>query len=270
MARYKGQFVPLKVTTSGADWGKWARKHGTPGNAIPMIYVVRADGELLFSGVGSMPGQELFTMLKKVTSEMGVLLNDQQLAAIETGISDLDESAEDLPATMKIISDLNKKKLIVDADCFAKSYSALQEKVDSVLKTHFDGTLDGCLSAYRLQQAMSIEQNRVRAIRNYVTGLGDDPNDKMVSFGWDLMLSTKIKWSSAGGDDMAGTLVSLEGEGDGARPEEIVLKRLDGRQVGPLPLTKFSDDSRRLANAMSSLQQLNLAIGAEESTEGFD
>jgi len=233
-----------------------------------MIYVVRADGELLFSGVGSMPGQELFTMLNDVSSKMGVLLNDQQLAAMDTAISDLDEAADDLPATMKLISNLKKKKLIEDAECFARPYNALQEKVGAVLTTNFDGTLDGFVAAFRLQQAMPIAKNRVRAIRNYVEGLGDDPNANMVSFGWDLMQSTKMTWTSAGGDDMAGTLVSLVG--DGENPEKIVLKRLDGREVGPLPLDKFSDESRTLANAMSSLQKLQLAISAEESTETFD
>jgi len=42
------QFVPLKVETAGEPWQKWATKYKPEGKGIPIIYVIRSDGQMMY------------------------------------------------------------------------------------------------------------------------------------------------------------------------------------------------------------------------------
>jgi hypothetical protein len=84
LARYAGWFIPLKIDTDGDDWQKWARRYRHEGNAIPIIFVVRADGEQLFGKSGSLQGAELPMMIEQVLAKAGTVFNDQQLQTLTT------------------------------------------------------------------------------------------------------------------------------------------------------------------------------------------
>ncbi len=45
LARYAGWFIPLKIETNGSEWGKWVSRYQHEGNSIPIVFVVRADGQ---------------------------------------------------------------------------------------------------------------------------------------------------------------------------------------------------------------------------------
>jgi hypothetical protein len=79
LARYAGWFVPLKIETNGAEWGKWSRQYRAEGRSIPIIYVVRADGKQLFGKSGALPGMELPMMIQHALAQAGTIYNDQQL-----------------------------------------------------------------------------------------------------------------------------------------------------------------------------------------------
>ena len=51
LARYSGWFVPLKIDIKGEQWGPWATKYKYEGRGIPILFVVRSDGEQLFGSV---------------------------------------------------------------------------------------------------------------------------------------------------------------------------------------------------------------------------
>ena len=86
LARYAGWFIPLKIETRGEDWQKWASKYRHEGNGIPIVFVVRADGEQLFGKSGSLPGPALPLMLQQVLSQSGTIYNDRQLAVLASSV----------------------------------------------------------------------------------------------------------------------------------------------------------------------------------------
>jgi tetratricopeptide (TPR) repeat protein len=82
------QFVPLKIDTDGANWGQWAQKYPHQGNAIPILYVVRADGELLYGKSGSKPGAELPAFLTQQLTTAGTIFSPEQLTAIQKAVDE--------------------------------------------------------------------------------------------------------------------------------------------------------------------------------------
>jgi len=78
-----GQFVPLKVTSSGTEWTKWTRKYKREGSGIPIIYVVRADGEQLYGKSGALTGDALPQMLASASRQSGRVLSESEAALLE-------------------------------------------------------------------------------------------------------------------------------------------------------------------------------------------
>lgn len=86
------QFVPLKVDTDGGNFGAWANKYRHEGNAIPILYVVRANGELAYAKSGSKQGDELPRFLLEHLATAGTIFNDVQLAALKTVVEEAKSS----------------------------------------------------------------------------------------------------------------------------------------------------------------------------------
>ncbi len=88
LARFAGQFVPLKIVTDGnREWGQWNRKFPVDGNGIPRLYVVRADGKQLYGAVGSLPGNQLPQMMAAALQQSGRSLSQQESDALEQAVS---------------------------------------------------------------------------------------------------------------------------------------------------------------------------------------
>jgi len=79
LARYAGWFIPLKLETKGEEWSKWTSRYRHEGNAIPILFVVRADGQQLFGKSGTLPGPQLPLMLEQTISQAGKIYGDEQL-----------------------------------------------------------------------------------------------------------------------------------------------------------------------------------------------
>jgi hypothetical protein len=82
------QFVPLKVETDGEHWGEWASKYSHEGNGIPILFVIRADGEKLYGKSGAKNGNELPLFLAEHLKSAGRIFNDEQLATIKSAVSE--------------------------------------------------------------------------------------------------------------------------------------------------------------------------------------
>ena len=50
LAAFAGQFVPLKLVTTGQneEWSSWSQKYPHEGRTIPVLFVVRADGKKIY------------------------------------------------------------------------------------------------------------------------------------------------------------------------------------------------------------------------------
>ena len=103
------QFVPLKIETDGDQWGAWARKYSHEGNGIPIIYVVRADGEKMYGKSGSL-GDQLPQFLSAQLASAGRILTPVQLSQVQTAVNDAQKSleAQDPLAAVKRLDSLKK------------------------------------------------------------------------------------------------------------------------------------------------------------------
>jgi hypothetical protein len=96
LARFAGQFVPLKIVTDGnPEWSKWASKYPIDGRGIPRLYVVRADGEKLFGAVGSLPGDQLPQMMLAALNQAGRSLSDAQAEVLAQAVDVAQQGLDD-------------------------------------------------------------------------------------------------------------------------------------------------------------------------------
>ena len=91
LSQFVGQFVPLKVVSTGDEWKKWASKFKKEGRSIPIIYVVRADGEQLYGKSGALSGDALPQMLASVSQRSGRVLSESESMLLE----ECNKAAED-------------------------------------------------------------------------------------------------------------------------------------------------------------------------------
>jgi hypothetical protein len=89
------QFVPLKLDTQGNDWQEWARKFPTEGGGIPILYVVRADGTLLYGKSGAKEGAELPLFMAEHLKKSGRIFSDEQLAALKSAVEESNKALAD-------------------------------------------------------------------------------------------------------------------------------------------------------------------------------
>lgn len=84
------------MTTSGGDedWNKWNQRYPHKLRAIPMIFVLRSDGELLYSDSGSLTGQSLPTMLTTVLRRSGKQFNESQSQLLSKQVAVAEEALE--------------------------------------------------------------------------------------------------------------------------------------------------------------------------------
>ena len=74
------QFVPLKVATNGEPWKKWSSRYRHEGDGIPIIYIIRADGEKLYGQSGALPSDQLPRLMMTALESAGRVLNERQVA----------------------------------------------------------------------------------------------------------------------------------------------------------------------------------------------
>ena len=161
LAAFAGQFVPLKLTTDGnPEWSKWARRYRHEGGSIPIIYVIRADGEKLYARSGSLQGNELPQMLATVLQQAGRTFSNAETALLTASVEEAKSAVnqEDYTTAAKSLGRLAElgslgklssfSSLALEADKLVQqtqaqgrnSLSQAQKKLENP-KTAFDGVL---------------------------------------------------------------------------------------------------------------------------------
>jgi hypothetical protein len=165
------QFVPLKIETQGDQWGKWARRYPHEGNGIPIIYVIRADGEKLYGRTGSLGGDALPQMMREALTLAGRVLNEQEATLVATAVAAARKAIEDKdpPAAMKALAGLKKigplgdlgsrAKPAVEADELVKTLAADAKAKLEDAKTKLTGAAPEFEAALAL-----VEVNRAFAV----------------------------------------------------------------------------------------------------------
>ena len=71
------QVVPIKIDTSSSAWQEWTQQHKAEGNGIPIVYVVRADGETLYAKSGTLTNEQLIQLLAAARNDAGMVLGEK-------------------------------------------------------------------------------------------------------------------------------------------------------------------------------------------------
>jgi hypothetical protein len=137
------QFVPLKVETDGEDWGKWASEYPHEGNSIPIIYIIRADGQRMYGRSGGLPGDALPQLMTQQLAQAGRIFNDHEFALLEKSLAAANKAIADgdIHAAVKTITGIRKLGPPGNLGSFAKAAveaDALVKKLTEQGKTRLD------------------------------------------------------------------------------------------------------------------------------------
>ncbi len=124
------QFVPLKIDTEEGDWQEWASKYRHEGNGIPILYVVRADGEMLYGKSGAKSGNELPLFLNEHLKTSGRIFTDEQLIAIKAAVEESNKALADGDAWTAVKRIVGLQKLGTPGKF--NSYAAAAQEADAL------------------------------------------------------------------------------------------------------------------------------------------
>ena len=122
LAPLVAQFVPLKVDVSSADWRTLSSQYPVAGNTIPVVYVLRADGQKIFGARKALSGAELPRMLRAARGQAGGTLNAQQQALVRSAVEAAQAAfrQEQVAETIKALRPLAKLGPLGQIPCYAK------------------------------------------------------------------------------------------------------------------------------------------------------
>lgn len=150
LAKFSGQFVPIKLTTAGGnkDWAQWNRSYPTQLRAIPIVYVVRADGKQLYADSGSLPGNQLTTMLATTLAQSGQQFSPAQasMVAKQVDVADAALQEKDLVAAAQALKSLASLGQISEWNTYAESAVRAKE-VFAELSTQMVAGAESALEA---------------------------------------------------------------------------------------------------------------------------
>ena len=118
------QFVNLSIDVDGPDWASWSQKYGRPdGTTLPFVYVLRADGEKLFSHSGPMESNELRQLLAGEAAKAGKPLSAKDAATVEKALAEAKRAHEkgDPGEAVKALAPLKKLGLLGGGGSYAKA-----------------------------------------------------------------------------------------------------------------------------------------------------
>jgi hypothetical protein len=184
------QFVPLKVETEGEPWNKWCSKYRFEGQATPIIWIVRSDGQQMFGKAGGIPENELPRFMMQQLTQAGKMFSEQQLAQVSEAVDAIKKAEEggDVAVAVRRASGLQKlgtpgalgsyAKIALEADGLIKKLTDRAKSELTEAKKRFSATdtrLEGAVAmlaikrAYGNMPALKLELNT--AIRD----AGADP-----------------------------------------------------------------------------------------------
>ena len=140
LTQFRSQFVPLKIETNGADWNQWAKKYPPMGRGIPIIYVIRADGEKLYGRSGALAGPQLPQMMLDVLKECGRQFNDAEYAALLTAVDKVKVANEKNDKVGAVGALRGVKKLGKPGELSNDSYSTVARELDELINATFETT----------------------------------------------------------------------------------------------------------------------------------
>ena len=112
LAPVLSQYVYVYLDADGPTGQSWEKKYGRPeGTMLPFIWVLRADGEQLFSHAGFMESAELSEMLSAQATKAGKVFSAKEEAVIRKALEDAKQARKKGDAGEAVKALLPLKKL---------------------------------------------------------------------------------------------------------------------------------------------------------------
>lgn len=130
------QFVPIKLDTASKEYSRWRQDHKYEGRTIPILFIVRADGETLYGKSGSLQGDDLPKMLTRALEHSGRILNAKEATTLSKAVTSFEEhkSAGDLPKAIKALNGVGRIGVPGQIASFATPASKVNEVAISTAK----------------------------------------------------------------------------------------------------------------------------------------
>lgn len=159
------QFVPIKLDVASPEFREWERAHPSEGRSIPIIYVVRADGETLYAKSGSLQGDALPELLVRALDSSGRVLTEAEVNKISTVTADFKERQEndDISGAIKSLNKLKRIGIPGAINSYASSASELNQLVNELAQGYKTQLAE-------LDQALKgdVEEDRLTAIVKFL------------------------------------------------------------------------------------------------------
>ena len=112
LAPFASQYVNVYIHVNDAEGMNWSKKYGRPeGTTLPFVYVLRADGEKLYSHAGIMAKAELRALLVAQAAKAGKPLSAQEEAVLKKALAEAKQARKKGNAGEAVKSLLPLKKL---------------------------------------------------------------------------------------------------------------------------------------------------------------
>lgn len=113
-------YVNVFVDVDGPEGRSCQEKFGHPGNMLPFVYVVRADGEKLYSHSGIMASDEIQEMLVSELAKAGRNLSAKETALLKKAIEEARRAKKsgDLGEAVRAVLPLKKLGPLGNISCF--------------------------------------------------------------------------------------------------------------------------------------------------------
>lgn len=129
--------MPLKVDTDGGEaWQKWASKYKHEGNAIPIIFIIRADGKMLYGKSGGMDSNALRQFMVQQLGQAGRVLTDVEVSLVAETVEKAKKALEEEKTNeaVKTLVPLKKVGTPGELGSFAKPAIEADELVKKLLE----------------------------------------------------------------------------------------------------------------------------------------
>ena len=284
------QFVPLKVDTVGEAWQKWAGKYKHEGDGIPIIYVIRGDGQMMYGKTGSMAGPALRQFMAAQIAQAGRILSDKEATALTEALEGAKKALDqgDTAAALEAIGAVKRigppgkigsyAKAAVEADQFvaklvADGKAAIAEARQKV--SGGDASLESALILVEARRLYSSFPELKTELIGVFRELNKDETARDVIKQAELLDRARSYLSARGGESRAASAlrqivarypdsaVAELAKAELAKlPEDTVASRPAGpstttRPAGPGPSTALSPSAAR-KKAASSLRMARI------------
>jgi tetratricopeptide (TPR) repeat protein len=86
--------VPLELDVEQPSWQTWAQRFPSEGGGIPIIYIVRADGEVLYNKSGAPQGAALPQLLNGLRQQAGESISAKQAEKMNQAVASANQALE--------------------------------------------------------------------------------------------------------------------------------------------------------------------------------